>query len=137
MFSVFRAENEESDETARMRRLITVFVGRTDQKVRFLNVNWYQDRRQPLICVGILIETFSIWDITKTRLYNIDPLKSHFYIVKLGFTGVNITYLILQKKKKKKIDCGYALEPPRRCGSNEYLQSMFWAEIWKISEYLI
>ena len=39
MFSVFRAENEESDETARMRRLITVFVGRTDQKVRFLNVN--------------------------------------------------------------------------------------------------
>ena len=31
-------------------------------------------------------------------------------------------------------DCGYmyALEPPRRGGSNEYPQSMFWAEIWKI-----
>ena len=27
------------------------------------------------------------------------------------------------------IDCGYSLEPPRRGGSNEYLQSMFWAEI--------
>ena len=23
------------------------------------------------------------------------------------------------------IDCGYSLEPPRRCGSNEYPQSMF------------
>ena len=30
------------------------------------------------------------------------------------------------------IDCGYSLEPPRRGGSNEYPQSMFWAEIWKI-----
>ena len=26
--------------------------------------------------------------IKKTRLYNVDPLKSHFYVVKLGFTGV-------------------------------------------------
>ena len=25
------------------------------------------------------------------------------------------------------IDCGYSLEPPRRGGSNEYPQSMFWA----------
>ena len=30
------------------------------------------------------------------------------------------------------IDCGYSLEPPRRGGSNEYQQSMFWAEIRKI-----
>ena len=29
------------------------------------------------------------------------------------------------------IDCGYSLEPPRRGGSNEYRQSMFWAEIRK------
>ena len=28
--------------------------------------------------------------ITKTCLYNFDPLKPHFYIVKLGFTGVYI-----------------------------------------------
>ena len=34
------------------------------------------------------------------------------------------------------IDCGYSLEPPRRGDSNEYPQSMFWAEIWKISEFL-
>ena len=28
--------------------------------------------------------------ITKTCLYNFDPLKPHFHIVKLGFTGVYI-----------------------------------------------
>ena len=32
----------------------------------------------------------------------------------------------------KNIDCGYSLEPPRRGGSNEYPQSMFWAGIRKI-----
>ena len=32
--------------------------------------------------------------ITKTRLYNSDPLKPQFYIVKLEFTGVYIIYLI-------------------------------------------
>ena len=26
------------------------------------------------------------------------------------------------------IDCGYTLEPPRRGGSNEYPQSMFWGK---------
>ena len=30
------------------------------------------------------------------------------------------------------IDCGYTLEPPRRGGSNEYPQSMFWSKISKI-----
>ena len=31
--------------------------------------------------------------ITKTRLYNFDPLKPHFYTVKLGFTRVYIDWL--------------------------------------------
>ena len=35
-----------------------------------------------------------IQTITKTCLYNFDPLKPHFYIVKLGFTGVYIIFLI-------------------------------------------
>ena len=59
--------------------------------------------------------------ITKTRLYNSDPLKPQFYIVKLGFTGVYVIFLILLKN----MDCGYSLEPPRQGGSNEYPQSMF------------
>ena len=54
--------------------------------------------------------------ITRTKLYNFDPLKSHFYIVKLGFTGVYIIFLI----SAQNIDCGYSLEPPRWGGSNEY-----------------
>ena len=36
--------------------------------------------------------------ITKTCLYNFDPLKSHFYIVKLGFTEVYIIFLISAEK---------------------------------------
>ena len=35
--------------------------------------------------------------ITKTCLYNFDPLKPHFYMVKLGFTGVYIILLFLLK----------------------------------------
>ena len=69
--------------------------------------------------------------ITKTYLYNSDPLKPHFYIVKLGFAGVQVIFLI----SAQNMDCGYSLEPPRRGSSNEYPQSMFWAEIWKISQF--
>ena len=58
------------------------------------------------------------------------PTSNHFYIVKLGFTGYTLFLL-------KYIDCRYSLEPPRQGGSNEYPQSMFWAEIWKISEFFI
>ena len=47
--------------------------------------------------------------ITKTCLYNFDPLEPHFYIVKLGFTGVYIIFLT----SAQNIDCGYLLEPPR------------------------
>ena len=71
--------------------------------------------------------------ITKTCLFNFDPIKPHFYVVKLGFTGVHIIFLI----SAQNIDCRYSLESPRRGDSNEYPQSMFWAEIWKISELFI
>ena len=62
------------------------------------------------------------------------PLNPTFIhcIVKLGFTGVYIIFLI----SAQNIDCEYSLEPPRRGGSNEYPQSMFLAEIRKISEFL-
>ena len=38
--------------------------------------------------------------ITKTYLYNFDPLKHHFYIVKLEFTGVYIIFLISAQKHR-------------------------------------
>ena len=44
------------------------------------------------------------------KIYNFHPLKPHFYIVKLGFTGVYIIFLILPKKNRD---------------SDEYLQSTF------------
>ena len=53
------------------------------------------------LCMGLFI--------TKTCLYNFNPLKPHFYVVKLGFTGVYIIFLI----SAQNIDCAYSLEPPR------------------------
>ena len=70
--------------------------------------------------------------ITKTCLYNFDPLKPHFYIVKLGFTGVCIIFLFLLKN----IDCGYSLEPPRRGGSNEYHSLCFEQKYEKYQNFL-
>ena len=66
-------------------------------------------------------------NITKTCLYNFDPLIPRFYTHKQGFTGYTLIFLFLLKN----INCEYSLEPPRRGCSNEYPLSMFWAEIWK------
>ena len=81
--------------------------------------------------------------ITKTCLYNFDPLKPHFYIVKLGFTGVYIIFLISAQKHRMWVLirttslCGYSLELPRRGSSNEYPQSMFLSRNMKISKFFI
>ena len=64
---------------------------------------------------------------TKPCPYNVDPLKLLIYIVKLGFTRVNIIFLI--SAQKHRLWVLYSLEPPRRGGSNEYPHSMFSAEI--------
>ena len=53
----------------------------------------------------------TIGEITKTFLhvYNFDPLKPHFYIVKLGFTGIYIIFHV----PAQNIECKYSLEPHR------------------------
>ena len=61
------------------------------------------------------------------------PLNPTIMKQNWGLQGYTLFFLFLLKN----IDCGYSLEPPRRGGSNEYSQSMFWAEIWKISEFFI
>ena len=50
----------------------------------------------------------------------------NFLVVKIeNFTiKILIFFLIFAQN----IDCGYTLEPPRRGGSNEYPQSMFWSK---------
>ena len=58
--------------------------------------------------------------ITKTCLYNFDPLKPHFYIVKLGFTGVYINFLTFVQKHIL-----WALARTASPRSNEYPQSLF------------
>ena len=46
------------------------------------------------------IWSYAYFSIRKTCLYHFDPLKPHFYIVKLGFTGVYIIFLIFDQKHK-------------------------------------
>ena len=55
----------------------------------------------------------------KTRLYNFDPLKPHFYIVKLGFTGVYIIFLISAQKHRLWV----LIRTASQGSSNEYQQS--------------
>ena len=49
--------------------------------------------------------------------------------------NIQIKNLDIFHTSAQNIDCGYLLEPPRRGGSNEYQQSMFWAEIRKNNVY--
>ena len=65
--------------------------------------------------------------ITKTYLYNVDPLKPHFYIVKLGFTGVCIIFLISAQKHRLWV-LGRITSAS---SSNEYPQSMFYGRNMK------
>ena len=65
--------------------------------------------------------------ITKTRLFKyIETFTSKkLKIFRLKNSDIFHTFA-------QNIDCGYSLEPPQRGGSNEYPQSMFWANIRKI-----
>ena len=85
----------------------------------------------------MLTTLFSYTDtycITKTCLYNFDPLEPHFYIVKLGFAGVQVIFLISDQN----MDCGYSLEPPRPQFSFEQkyekYHSFFYLQILKFLE---
>ena len=64
--------------------------------------------------------------ITKTRLFK---YTENFITKKWKFSDKNSDIFLISAQN---IDCEYSLEPPRRGGSNEYPQSMFWAEIRKI-----
>ena len=75
--------------------------------------------------------------ITKTCLYNFDPIRPHFYIVKLGLTGMYIIFLI----STQNIDCGYSLEPPLCFGQKyekyqNFLSENFQFLVVKFSVYL-
>ena len=65
--------------------------------------------------------------ITKTRLFkdmeNFTSKKTENFQIE----NSDIFHISAQN-----IDCGFSLEPPRRAGSNEYPQPMFYAVIIKI-----
>ena len=55
--------------------------------------------------IGVLLQfeshlNLQVHTITKTHLYSFDPLKPHFYIGKLGFTGIYIIFLITVQKHR-------------------------------------
>ena len=59
----------------------------------------------PAICVALLFwGQYTRQTVLSSRkhayVYNFDPLKPHFYILKVGFTGVYIIYLISAQKHK-------------------------------------
>ena len=66
--------------------------------------------------------------ITKTRLFKYTKkITTKKNEKKKSDKNSNIFHISAQN-----IDCGYSLEPPRRGGSNDYQQSMFWAKTRKI-----
>ena len=68
----------------------------------------------------------------KTCLYNTDPLKPNFYIVKLGFTEVYIIFSYFCSD----IVCGYTLDPLRWDCSKEYHNLYFERKYEKYQRFL-
>ena len=63
-----------------------------------------------------------------------DWLPKHFNADKKSSNGFHHENMSI--KKLTPLNPTYSVEPPLRGGSNEYPQSIFWAEIWKNSEFL-
>ena len=63
-----------------------------EKNVPILRVNTVNTRKDKTNKVELQVK--KLYLITKIYLYNLYPLKPHFYIVKLGFTGVYIIFLI-------------------------------------------
>ena len=91
-------DSEGPDQTARNRRLVWAFVSAYARRHVFAWLGQDKDSSVTVLhrsCVDGLISS-----ITKARLYNFDPLKPRFYIVKLRFTGVYIIVLISAQKHR-------------------------------------
>ena len=81
------------------------------------NISFYGEIRKNLYLMSSFLDLY----IRKTYQYNIDLLKPHFYIVKLGFRGVDIIFLT----SAQNIDCVLSLERPCQSSSNASPKSMF------------
>ena len=76
------------------------------------------------------------------HLYSFDPLKPHFYIVKLGFTGVYIIFLISAQKHRLWVDEAVLTSTHNMCFEQIYekyqkfLSENFHFLVGKFSVYL-
>ena len=70
--------------------------------------------------------------ITKTHLFKYTENYTTEKKKKWKFSDKNSVIFHISAQN---IYCGYSSEPPRRGGSNEYPQYMFWAEIRKNNVY--
>ena len=68
---------------------------------------------------------------------NLKKKRSHYENMPMQYTAIfkvvktcdmNIFFLLFFLIFAQNIECGYTFEPPRRGGSNEYPQSMFWSK---------
>ena len=111
---IWRATNRETIRSV-------FFMCRLNLLLQSINVPYSQWRSYVKCNISHLF-------ITKTHLFKyilkILPPKNEKFLEKK-----NLLYFHIPAQN---IDCGYSLEPPRRGGSNEYPQSMFWAKIRNI-----
>ena len=83
--------------------------------------------RKVTICSGSIVALLiSLRKQAYSNTLKISPPKSENF---------QIYILIFFYISAKNIDCGYSLEPPRPCGSNEYPQAMFLSKNKKNNVY--
>ena len=69
---------------------------------RYKRMGYYFNIMRQTACLvynPIMVDSYAFL-IMKTYLYNFDPFKPHFYIVKLVFTGVYSIFLISAQKHR-------------------------------------
>ena len=78
------------------------------------------------------------FDVTDVAWVNVFITKTCLFKYTENFTTKKKKWKFSDKKfwyfhvPAQNINCGYSLEPPQLGGSNEYPQSMFWADIRKL-----
>ena len=152
--TIQNAPIEDSDQTARMRRLIWILAGRICPNRRYIFFRWgsYTLKRnfehtsktayylkethevvyksegflRLLYNEGVINLNISVTCLAQWHALSMPSSRKHAYIILYSETGVyrGKHYFYYFAKK-------------HRGGSNEYPQSMFWEKIWNISNFFI
>ena len=104
---LLHVNNENSEQIARIRRLIWIFIGLTCKQVRFLTLRiiWLGNdtihvAKAQHIGTKNRIIVYLNCSYRKHAYIILTPLKPHVYPVKLGFTGVYINFHISARKNR-------------------------------------